>query len=93
MEFKHTVPKLEEIIVSLIEKDVMTMRHSFNLHEIIFWHIGFREHEITDELRNWYVQQTQKVSELKEPVNRSDYEFLAMEIYNGLKARLWIAGI
>lgn len=61
---------------------------NLNLHEGIFRLVGFKENEISEEITQWYFQQTERVFGIDTIKDENTLNKLASEILDGLlKAR------
>lgn len=93
---------LFKLIVGFIADDLKMQKHFYNLslsgldstplqlnlHEGIFILVGFRKDEITEEVKQWYFQQSEKVFGIDTFKDETALYELAGEILEGLlKAR------
>lgn len=61
---------------------------NLNLHEGIFRLVGFKENDISEEIKQWYFQQTERVFTIDFINDEKAFLDLTTEILNGLiKAR------
>lgn len=105
MEHHYTIDHLDysEAILKLIKDDlrISKLLHKlsrvgldveyFNtqLHEAIFLLIGFKKNQQTEELKDWYFRESEKIFQVREIANlNAEIEVLAAEIYNELARRL-----
>lgn len=93
---------LFKLIVGFISDDLKVHKHfhnlslsgldttplHLNLHERIFILVGFKEMDISDEVKTWYFQQTERVYTIDTINNENKLYDLSTEILDGLlKAR------
>lgn len=93
---------LFKLIVGFIADDLKVQKYHYNLsligldssplnlnlHEGIFRLVGFKENEISEEIKQWYFQQTERVFTIDIPNDEKAFIDLTTEILDGLiKAR------
>lgn len=88
---------LFKLTLGLIVDDLKVQKHLYylslgglnanlqlNLYRGIFILAGFKEADITEELEDWYFEQTQRVNEIEVTSNEQVLSDLAAEILEGL---------
>ena len=89
---------LFKLIIVFISDDLKVQKHFYNLslsgldttplqltlHEGIFQLVGFKKHEITEEVKQWYFQQSEKVFGIDTINDEKALQELAAEILEGL---------
>jgi hypothetical protein len=93
---------LFKLIIGFIADDLKVQKHFYNLslsgldttplqlnlHEGIFQLVGFKKNEISEEVKQWYFQQSEKVFGIDTIKDEDTLNKLATEILDGLlKAR------
>ena len=59
-----------------------------SIHETVFLLIGFKKYEQTEELKDWYFNQTERIIPIELTAIDGEITKLAHEIYSGLVERL-----
>lgn len=87
---------LFKLIIGFITDDLKVQKYHYNLsligldsspldlnlHEGIFRLVGFKENDITEEIKQWYFQQTERVFNIVH--DEKAFQYLASEILEGL---------
>lgn len=90
---------LEQLVINLIKDDLVHYKlanglvelglnpreYLVSLHETIFWLMGFKEEQMTDQLIDSYFLSTEKIVDMHVSSNQVELDVLARDIYTGLK--------
>lgn len=89
---------LFKLIINLISDDLKVQKHLYNLnlsgvdtnslqlqlHDGIFLLVGFKMNEVTEEIKQWYFHQTERVFTIDISNDQQAFQNLSAEILYGL---------
>lgn len=80
--------RVSKLINGLTKIGLDASNFNSKIHETIFLLIGFKKYQQTDELKDWYFQQSERIFRIELTADEKDLNTLANDIYSGLVERL-----
>ena len=82
--------RISKLIHGLTATGLEANAFNTTIHETVFLLIGFKKYQQTDELKEWYFKQTERIVPIELTAIDGGINQLSQEIYSGLVERLGI---